>query len=495
MADILSDACQEVERYIANHAFAPALALLLDVCNTLRPEMRSQAISLSRRYQGLRRAHKGQLNTDDTIDKVEADLLRFLQHVQVDDLPQDKEPPPSSGLTSHDQHGVAGDQDGAVSNASIEHEKNAPVPPLPQPVMSEVVPADTQSSAPPVKDTQRPPIVEKVQAGSRIELTPDHHSGRARPYEQQQTLISCVNVSKRYRSSHFQLTDLSLNLQNGRITALVGVNGSGKTTFLRILLGEIAPDRGSIRYYLSGREERDWWTIKRQLGYVPQQSQKWPSSLRSHLLYVSAMHSENGKADAEQVEWHLHRYGLLDYAGMSWAELSGGYRTRAQLARALLTRPKLLVLDEPLAYLDIVAQDIFLTDLRALCSDVGRGVPVLITSQHISEIEGIADEIVVLDEGRCRFSGPVSELDLHADGYYFEISPRFAGDVLMRTFGNLGLEHVDETSNGNLLCFQKNCEYSTIFSAISESLKGKVMSIRNITGSAKRMLWDRSDEF
>ena len=207
------------------------------------------------------------------------------------------------------------------------------------------------------------------------------------------------------------------------------------------------------------------------------------------------MHSENGKADAEQVEWHLHRYGLLDYAGMSWAELSGGYRTRAQLARALLTRPKLLVLDEPLAYLDIVAQDIFLTDLRALCSDVGRGVPVLITSQHISEIEGIADEIVVLDEGRCRFSGPVSELDVHADGYYFEISPQFAGDVLMRTFGNLGLEHVDETSNGNLLCFQKNCEYSTIFSAISESLKGKVMSIRNITGSTKRMLWDRSDEF
>ena len=239
MADILCDACQEVERYIANHAFAPALALLLDVCNTLRPEMRSQAISLSRRYQGLRRAHKAQLNTDDTIDKVEADLLRFLQQVQVGDLPQDKELPrekelpSSSGLTSHGQHGVAGDQDGAVSNASIEREKNAPLPPLPQPVMSEVVPAATQSSAPPVKDTQRPPIVEKVQAGSRIELTPDHHSGHAHPYEQQQTLISCVNVSKRYRSSHFQLTDLSLNLQNGRITALVGVNGSGKTTFLR----------------------------------------------------------------------------------------------------------------------------------------------------------------------------------------------------------------------------------------------------------------------
>src|SRR5262249_14801445 len=153
-------------------------------------------------------------------------------------------------------------------------------------------------------------------------------------------------------------------------------------------------------------------------------------------------------------------------------ELSGGYRTRAQLARALLTRPKLLVLDEPLAYLDIVAQDIFLSDLRSLCSDVGHGVPVLITSQHISEIEGIADEIVVLDEGKCRFSGSVSGLWDHSDGYYFEISPRFASDSLMRTFGKLGLEHVGEMSNGNLLSFKKEGDHSAIFSALSDGLKG-----------------------
>lgn len=521
-ADLISDSCQEIERFIANAAFTPAVALLLDVCNTLCPEMRGQAISLSRRYHALRRAAKAQLSTDDSIGDIETDVFKLLQYLRTEPQPKSV----GAAMVMSDP----GEQSNtrASSPSQSEQASNAPpyagsrnVPVQDQGDKKHVVSSPVHSGGLLTSTSSREdlnqavshdiqlnaPTIEEEKVGHWIEATGERRpsSDSAHKREQvvpqsadrprPQTIISCEHVSKRYRSSNFNLMDLSLELRRGHITALVGVNGSGKTTFLRILLGEIAQDRGTIRYFLSGREETDWWHIKRQIGYMPQQSLRWPGSLRSYLLYVSAMHSENARADGEQVEWHLHRYGLLEYAAMSWYELSGGYRTRAQLARALLTQPKLLVLDEPLAYLDIVAQDIFLSDLRSLCSDVGRGVPVLITSQHISEIEGIADEIVVLDEGKCRFSGPVRKLWDHSDGYYFEISPRFPGDSLMRIFGKLGLEHVGEMSNGNLLCFNKQGDHSAIFSAISDRLKDEVLSVRNITGSAKRMFRDRSDEF
>ena len=213
-----------------------------------------------------------------------------------------------------------------------------------------------------------------------------------------------VGVSKRYKRGFrdFGLNGINLELHAGQITGLVGVNGSGKTTLMQIVRGALRADGGQIEYPELTRENSSWEHIRRQIAWVPQHLPSWPGYVVDNLHLRAAQFGVRGKKNIDEVEWLLHRLDLADFRRARWNDLSGGYRMRFALARALLSSPRLLVLDEPLAHLDILAQQLFLRDLKAISLSSERPLPVLMSSQHLYEVESLADQLLFLNNGRLR---------------------------------------------------------------------------------------------
>ena len=133
---------------------------------------------------------------------------------------------------------------------------------------------------------------------------------------------------------------------------------------------------------------------------------------------------DQGRRNRELIDWHIERYGLAQYEDAIWDEISGGYKIRFELVRALISTPRLLVLDEPLAYLDVMARQEFLRNLSAVATSLEAPVPTIITSQHIYEIEAVADQMILLDDGKCLYAGPQAEIGSHVPSRMIEITIR-----------------------------------------------------------------------
>lgn len=106
----------------------------------------------------------------------------------------------------------------------------------------------------------------------------------------------------------------------------------------------------------------------------------------------------------------IERLDLRDHIGKAWPELSGGFKLRFSLAKALLKKPKLLVLDEPLGNLDFRAQQVVLRDVHDLTKSLREPMVVLISSQHLHEIEAVSDSIVFLKKGQVAYNGPIDAI-------------------------------------------------------------------------------------
>jgi ABC-type multidrug transport system ATPase subunit len=214
-------------------------------------------------------------------------------------------------------------------------------------------------------------------------------------------VIDARGISKIHKGTSFRLEKIDLKVMPGDILGIVGINGSGKSTLLDILRGEIAPDAGDVHYPSLSPDRQDWTRIRTQIGYLPQRSFPWNGSLRTMVEYACAIHNHYDSSNSERVDMLLTRHGLTAYQGHSWAQLSSGYRLRTNLVMARIQPPRLMILDEPLANLDPVSQQIFLEDLTQLARGEGGFKPgIVLTSQHLYELEAVATSLIVLSGGR-----------------------------------------------------------------------------------------------
>ena len=204
---------------------------------------------------------------------------------------------------------------------------------------------------------------------------------------------------------------MSLNLEKG-VTGLLGANGAGKTTLMRMMVGLLSPTSGEITYDgISVKSEE----FRNLLGYLPQDFGYYPEfSGKDFLMYFCALKGFNKKAAKARTSELLKLVGLEDVAGKKVKNYSGGMKQRLGIAQALINRPEVLVLDEPTAGLDPKERVRF----RELIEKLGKETIVLLSTHIVSDIEHIADRIVMMNEGQIVWQGAWKEEDGSLEDFY-----------------------------------------------------------------------------
>lgn len=212
------------------------------------------------------------------------------------------------------------------------------------------------------------------------------------------------NVSKEYAG--VQAVDhVTYSMKRG-VYGLLGVNGAGKTTLMRMLCTIIRPTHGEITW--NGKDIFEAGADYRQiLGYLPQNFGYYPDlSIYDYLMYIASIKGIRPAAAEKRADRLLGQVGLLRYKKRKMKTLSGGMVRRAGIAQAMLNNPKILVLDEPTAGLDPNERIRF----RNLISELAEDRLVLLSTHIVSDVEFIANEIVLMKDGRFFFTGTAEEL-------------------------------------------------------------------------------------
>jgi ABC-2 type transport system ATP-binding protein len=197
---------------------------------------------------------------------------------------------------------------------------------------------------------------------------------------------------------------IDLQVRTGEICGFLGPNGSGKTTFIRMLCGLLRPDDGNGTC-LGHDVIRDSEAIKREVGYMTQRFSFWEDlTIAENLDFIARMYSVSNRRDT--VAESLERLGLAERQGQLAGQLSGGWKQRLALAACLIHKPKLLLLDEPTAGVDPKARREFWEEIHQLA---GQGLTFLITTHYMDEAER-CHRLAFIEKGKLLVHGTVGEV-------------------------------------------------------------------------------------
>ena len=206
---------------------------------------------------------------------------------------------------------------------------------------------------------------------------------------------------------------LDFKLEKG-VTGLLGENGAGKTTLMRMICGILAPTSGEVRYDNASVNSEEYRNI---LGYLPQEFGYYPEFTgREFLMYFCALKGLDKKAAKARTEELLDVVGLKEDAKKKIGKYSGGMKRRLGIAQALINRPELLVLDEPTVGLDPKERVRF----RKLIEELGKTTVVLLSTHIVSDVEDIADRILIMKSGQIIWQGDGNGMDGKLEDFYLE---------------------------------------------------------------------------
>lgn len=215
--------------------------------------------------------------------------------------------------------------------------------------------------------------------------------------------LSIQGISKRYGDLQ-ALDDVTFDVRPGELFGFVGSNGAGKTTTMRIVLGVLSADAGTVT--LDGIPVNS--DIRRRIGYMPADRGLYPKmKVGAQLTYFARLHGLTAQEAAESVAHWTERLDIAHRIGDTVDTLSTGNQQRVQLAAALVHDPKVLVLDEPFSGLDPVAVDVM---SEVLSEKSAAGVPVMFSSHQLELVERLCDRVGILSGGTLVAIGTVDEL-------------------------------------------------------------------------------------
>ena len=219
-------------------------------------------------------------------------------------------------------------------------------------------------------------------------------------------------LTRKYESKT-AVNNMSFELKRG-VTGLLGANGAGKTTLIRMMCGILTPTSGEIIYDDVPVKSDDYRNV---LGYLPQDFGYYPEFTgKDFLMYFAALKGLDKKTAKARTKELLQLVNLEDKADVKVKKYSGGMKQRLGIAQALINRPEILVLDEPTAGLDPRERVRF----RNLIEELGKESIVLLSTHIVSDIEHIADRIIMMQSGRIIWQGTWKEEDGSLEEFYLK---------------------------------------------------------------------------
>lgn len=200
--------------------------------------------------------------------------------------------------------------------------------------------------------------------------------------------------------------DVSFTIESGQIVGLLGHNGAGKTTIMKMLTGYLEPDSGSVS--LDGRLiDDDLKHFQASLGYLPESLPVYEEMLvLDYLDYAADLKGITGDDKLSEVKRVIHETGIQEKLESPISELSRGYKQRVGVAQAILGKPKLLILDEPTNGLDPSQTE----QMRKLIRDISKKATVILSTHIMQEVDALCDRVLILKSGRLAVDADLEEL-------------------------------------------------------------------------------------
>lgn len=293
-----------------------------------------------------------------------------------------------------------------------------------------------------------------------------------------QTIISIENLQKNY-NSNFNLGPIQLEIKSGEIIGLVGENGNGKTTLLRSICRELEPSSGKINYQFS---YDDGYDLRTKLVYIPQRTETWRGSMYENLEFAASCYGYSAEENNLVVDLVITRLGLRKYRNYNWSGLSSGYKMRFELARMLLRKPKILLIDEPLANLDILAQQTILDDFRNIANSPFRPIAIVLSSQQLYEVEKTSNQVVFLKQGKQRNLKSEDAIEQHFIVEFESDEPLLS---IKQKLEVLGIENIEQNGGTLIATFPLTVDINQFMKALIDQ-QITIKYLRDITHSTRR---------
>lgn len=219
-------------------------------------------------------------------------------------------------------------------------------------------------------------------------------------------IIEVNNLTKKFGTLK-ALDTINLNINKGEIFALVGPNAAGKSTFISIITGLVKPTNGDVvinGYSVSKQSVK----VKSIMGYVPQDIALYPTlTAFDNLCFWAGIYGLKGDLRKKRVNQVLSIVRLENRAHQKVMEYSGGMKRRLNIAVALVHKPEIIVMDEPVVGVDILSKKYIIDALKNLKKE---GCTIIITSHYINELAEFCDRMALLDDGSIKITGTVNEI-------------------------------------------------------------------------------------
>ena len=240
------------------------------------------------------------------------------------------------------------------------------------------------------------------------------------------TLLETRQLVKKY-SGRAVVNEISITIAQRSIVALCGRNGAGKTTTFRIIMGMINPNNGAVIF--QGRDITKLPMYKRArlgIGYLSQEPSIFQRlSVRDNLYAILETMSITRAERNRKAQMLIERFALSEVAGSQGRFLSGGERRKLEIARAMVTDPSLILLDEPFSGVDPIAVEDLQHEIRRL---VASGVSILVTDHNVERTLEVVDKVYIIDHGRVIGAGSPAEIIRNETVRKLYLGSTFDGD-------------------------------------------------------------------
>lgn len=227
-------------------------------------------------------------------------------------------------------------------------------------------------------------------------------------------MLTVRGISRSF-GTHRVLDDVSFDVRPGRMTGFLGANGAGKTTTMRIILGVLTAQGGTVSWHGGAVTQ----SVRQRFGYMPEERGLYPKMrVAEQIAWLGRLHGLTKEQARRRTATLLEQLEIADRANDNLETLSLGNQQRAQVAAALVHDPELLILDEPFSGLDPIAVD---TVLGVLRERAATGVPVLFSSHQLELVERLCDDLVIISGGATAASGDRKSLQSRFSTPRFEL--------------------------------------------------------------------------